>query len=87
MQDFLKACQQEELLRPSARAYGMIVSAIRWDEVVSNVQFVKPSREGLTEFCGFKVQVNDLVPDYLIVWTDSKGVPLHITDLRKDDET
>lgn len=84
MDELLKGCEAAALL-PTV-PYGMVINHARWDDIMSNVPLVKPSREGLMEFHGFKVKVDDRVPDYLIVWTDAKGVVLHITDLRKDDD-
>ncbi len=63
---------------------GVVINSKAWDEVVRNAQHVKPRADGLMEFCGFKVKVDDIIPDHVIVWTDDSGNVLHIQDLRNE---
>jgi len=84
--DFIQACLAVKEAEQPGFAYGMVVNETRWDQVVSHADLVKPAPAGLMEFCGFKVAVNNLLPDYIIVWTDAKGAVVHVSDLRPKDE-
>jgi len=82
--DFLKAV---EAAKYQISYRGMMVGSGAWDQILDNAHLVKPAPHGLMEFCGFKVMVNEELPDHIIVWTDDRGKPLHIQSLRKDEAT
>lgn len=80
--ELIKACEAAKIAPQRPR--GMIISEGTWDKVVEHAQYVDPRYDGLMAFCGFKVAVDDKVPDDTIIWTDDDGNPVHVTKMRKD---
>ena len=84
---FLQAClrQLAKPLHAPMTPRGMVIGKALWNEVIANAQHVTPRRDGLMEFCGFKVSVDETTPEKCVVWVDSEGKIIHVSNL--DDPT
>lgn len=80
----LKACKAAS--EAEARPRGAIISDAQLDKLILSVPELGAPEGSDLDFAGIRIKSSAFVPDHMIVWVDGNGQPIHVQDLRPEDQ-